>query len=131
VRLQIMLILVLDIAIATGQTGAGEEELNVSVMIGICLGIVWLSRGLATALVIGSTFVGDIWGGHYLLKQLFFPNRMNAVVVDWVVFAFFVFFYSLHYTAYDVGRCVVNHCPILVFERWGLLRDLCSQLCLL
>jgi hypothetical protein len=63
-----------------------------SVAFSVIISILVFCNGFASALVIGSTFVSDTWGGHYLVKQFFFTRHFSEVFVDWIFFAFFIFF---------------------------------------
>mmetsp|Transcript_31902 Transcript_31902/g.77500 ORF Transcript_31902/g.77500 Transcript_31902/m.77500 type:complete len:1216 (+) Transcript_31902:130-3777(+) len=86
VAVQLLLNMVLDLSIVSGQTSI-NGNLVAWKAIGIILGLVQVTVSLAEGLVIGTRFVLDAWGGHHVIRELFFLRR-DLVFVDWMYFWF-------------------------------------------
>ena len=76
--------MVLDLSIASGQTSI-DGNFVAWKAIGIILGLIQVTVSLAEGLVIGTRFVLDAWGGHHVIRELFFLRR-DLVFVDWMYF---------------------------------------------
>jgi ABC-type multidrug transport system fused ATPase/permease subunit len=88
--LNLLLFMVLDLAIASGQANASEtQSFSGPLSAGIILALIMLTDGFAKALVIAGHFVYDTWSGHMLVKRFFFTS-ISDVIVDWIFFVFFI-----------------------------------------
>jgi hypothetical protein len=89
--IQLLLNLVLDIAVISGETNSQSSERQWWHAPPLFLALIQFCHTFAEAMVIATRFVVDAWSGHYLVKEFFpsfFGTRKNLVVVDWLFFVF-------------------------------------------
>jgi hypothetical protein len=88
VAIQVMLSLVLDLSVLSGQTSY-SGNFSIFTLVGMSLGLIQLCFTFSEGMVIATRFLIDTWSGHHLVKEFFFM-RKNLVFVDWTFFIFFL-----------------------------------------
>lgn len=88
VAIQVMLSLVLDLSVLSGQTSY-SDKFSIFKVVGMSLGLIQLCFTFSEGMVIATRFLIDTWSGHHLVKEFFFM-RKNLVFVDWMFFVFFL-----------------------------------------
>ena len=85
--LQVLLFLTLDLAIQLGITS--KQDPNYGAALGVLCSYPAFVYGLASALVIAGAFIGDVWRGHFLIRNFAF-RKIKSTAVEWIFFSFFL-----------------------------------------
>eukprot|EP00538_Stauroneis_constricta_P012648 CAMPEP_0119546226 /NCGR_PEP_ID=MMETSP1352-20130426/734_1 /TAXON_ID=265584 /ORGANISM="Stauroneis constricta, Strain CCMP1120" /LENGTH=1119 /DNA_ID=CAMNT_0007590905 /DNA_START=217 /DNA_END=3576 /DNA_ORIENTATION=- len=91
--LQVLLFLVLDMTVQSGQTSI-TGKINIGVLLGVLLAIIVLIDGFAATMTMATTYCSELWSGHYFMKEFVFfkksDSTYNFVMAEWIFFAFFL-----------------------------------------
>ena len=85
--IQIIFFVILDLAVAMGETELQKAEYRWAV--GVLLSLPLLIHGMACAMMLAGTFVIDAWKGHYLFNKFVFPS-LRDYLVEWIFFLGFL-----------------------------------------